>query len=146
MAKPRILFVCPGDASRSLMARGFVRYYAGPMVEVESAAIDPKPPSAYIAWGMNETSIPISEDQARPLKSVKLEDFDHIVSFVDGTRVSLPPLSSHTRVEEWLIADPSRVRGQTSDVIRAIRLIRYQIEARVQALLQRVLAGADSSR
>jgi protein-tyrosine-phosphatase len=142
MAKPRILFVCPGDASRSLMAVGFVRYYAGPMVYVESAAVDPKPPSAYISWGMNEVSVKISEDQARPLSSVKLEEYDHVITFIDGGRVSLPSFSSETLVQEWPIPDPSRVRGQTPDVIKAIRLIRYQIEARVQDLLKKVLTAA----
>jgi len=142
MAKPRILFISPGTGARSVMAKGFARYYAGQAIEVESACPNPKPPSAYIIWGMNEVAVDISEDHPLTLSSVNLDDFDFVATISDRGEIPLPGFTSRTRVEHWTIADTARVRGQTSDVIRSIRVIRYLIEAKVQEILRQVLATA----
>jgi len=142
MAKPKILFISPGTGARSLMAKGFARYYAGQAIEVECACPNPKPPSAYIIWGMNEVAIKISEDYPVTLKSVNLDDFDYVATISDRGEIPLPGLKSKTHVEHWSIADTAAVRGQTPDVIIAIRVIRYLIEAKVQALLQKALTPA----
>ncbi len=141
MAKPKILFISPGTGARSLIAKGFARYYAGQGIEVESACPNPKPPSAYIIWAMNEVAIDISEDHPLALRSLSLDDFDHVATISDKAAIPLPALTSRTQVERWTIADTAGVRGQTPDVIRSIRIIRYLIEAKVQALLQKALAA-----
>jgi len=140
MATKRILFVDDGDAARCLMARGFARYYAADMVEIECAALEPKPPSPYLAWAMNETAVDISEDQAKSIKSVDPKSFDKVILLTDGHGDQLGIASDGSRVEEWLIADTRRVRGQTSDVIKSLRVVRYLIETKVQELLRGVLA------
>ncbi|RPJ53115.1 MAG: hypothetical protein EHM23_01080 [Acidobacteria bacterium] len=142
MAKPKILFVSPRTGARSLIAKGFARYYAGQAIEVESACPNPKPPSAYIIWAMNEVAVDISEDHALTLSSVNLDDFDYVATISDRGAISLPALTGRTHIEHWSIADTAAVRGQTSDVIRSIRVIRYLIEAKVQTLLQKALAPA----
>jgi len=142
MAKPKILFVSSGTGARSLIARGFARYYAGQAIEVESACPNPKPPSAYIIWAMNEVAVDISEDHPQALNSLNLDDFDYVATISDRGEIPLPALTSKTHIEHWTIADTAKVRGQTSDVISSIRVIRYLIEAKVQALLQQALATA----
>jgi len=141
MATKRILFVDDGDAARSLMARGFARYYAGNMVELECAALDPKPPSSYLIWAMNETAVDISEDLAKPLRSLDLKSFDKVILLTDGRGDRLGIARDGPRVEEWPIVDVRRVRGQTADVIRSLRLIRYLIETKVHELLHGLLAA-----
>ena len=140
MATKRILFVDDGDAARSLMARGFARYYAANMVEIESAALDPKPPSPYLIWAMNETAVDVSEDQAKSIKSVDAKSFDKVILLTDGRGDQLGITSDGSRIEEWPVADTRRVRGRTSDVIKSLRVVRYLIETKVQELLQTVLA------
>ncbi|RPI27820.1 MAG: hypothetical protein EHM61_07175 [Acidobacteria bacterium] len=142
MAKPKILFVSPGTGARSLMGKAFARYYAGQTIEVESACPDPKPPSAYIVWAMNEVAVYTSEDHPIALNSAKLEDFDFVVKISEQGQLTLPPLSASTQVEDWRVANTAAVRGQTSDVICSLRIIRYQIEIRVQELLRKVLVTA----
>ncbi|MFB3906298.1 MAG: hypothetical protein ACE15E_22875 [Acidobacteriota bacterium] len=80
MAKPKILFISPVTGARSLIAKGFARYYAGQAIEVESACPNPKPPSAYIIWAMNEAAVDISEDHPQSLSSLNLDDFDYIAA------------------------------------------------------------------
>ncbi len=109
------------------------------MVEIECAALDPKPPSPYLIWAMNETAVDISEDQAKTAKSLDLQSFDKVVLLTDGQTDQLGIAVDGSRVEEWPIADTRRVRGQTSDVIHSLRVVRYLIETKVQQLLQGML-------
>lgn len=139
MAKPKILFACPGDGARSIMARGFARYYAGNMVDTHAASADPQPPSEYIVWGMNEAGIDISQDRAKGLDALQAGDFDYVVRIAENGTVSVPLSNTRAKTEDWRIANPSKVRGQTSDVIKSIRLIRYQVEMRVHEFLARIL-------
>jgi len=142
MPKPKILFISPKNGARAIMAKGFARYYAGQAIEVESACPDPKPPSAYIVWAMNEVAIDISDDHPVALHSLNLDDFSYCIRISDRGQISLPALTGRTQIEDWKIADTAAVRGQTSDVIRSIRIIRYHIEAGVQQLLRKVMAAA----
>jgi len=139
MSKPRILFVCARDGSRSLMARAFVRYYAGQAVEADAAAISPKPPNPYIIWAMNEAAVDISQDTPKPFNGLDVSEYNCIVTISDSREASLPRTTARTEVEDWKIPDPSDLRGQTSDQIKAIRAIRYQLESRVHELLSRLL-------
>ncbi len=109
------------------------------MVDVECASLDPKPPSTYLIWAMNESAVDISEDQAKPAKSLDLQSFDKVVLLTDGRGDQLGIQVDGSRVEEWPIADTRRVRGQTSDVIHSLRVVRYLIESKVQELLQGLL-------
>jgi protein-tyrosine-phosphatase len=142
MARPKVLFISPGTGARSVIAKAFARYYAGQEIEVESACPTPKPPSAHIIWAMNEVAIDISDDHPVSLKSVNLDEYDYVATISDRGEIPLPALTSKTRVEHWTVADTAKVRGQTPDVIRSIRVIRYLIEANVQALLHKALATA----
>lgn len=142
MARPKLLFVSPGTGARSLIAKGFARYYAGQAIELESACPNPKPPSAYIIWAMNEVGVDISEDRPLRLRSVNLDDFDYVATISNRGEIPLPALKSKTHVEHWTIADTASIRGQTPDVIRSIRVIRYLIETKVQELLQKALTTA----
>jgi hypothetical protein len=88
---------------------------------------------------MNETAVDISEDQARPVKSLDIQPFDKVVLLTDGRADQLLIAADGSRIEEWRIADTRRVRGQTSDVIRSLRVVRYLIEIKVQQLLRGLL-------
>ena len=140
MAKPRILFVCARDGARSLMAKGFVRYYAGQAVDVEAAAINPKPPSPYIVWAMNEAGVDVSDDTPKAFNGLDVSGYDCIVTISDSREPSLPRTKASTEVQDWKIPDPSSLRGQTPDQIKAIRVIRYRVESRVHELLSKLLA------
>src|SRR4030042_6097553 len=108
MSKPKILFVCARDGARSLIAKGFVRYYAGQGVEVEAAAISPKPPSAYVVWAMNEVGADISDDTPHSFNGLDVSGYNCIVTISDTREPSLPRTTARTEVEDWKGPDPAR--------------------------------------
>ncbi|UCF36308.1 MAG: arsenate reductase ArsC, partial [Acidobacteriota bacterium] len=138
--KQRILFVCTGNSTRSLMAEGFARYYGGADVEVESAGTGQSAIHPYCQWAMNEAGIDVADQASDPLPSKNLASFSHVVTLCDEARdvCPVPPASVETR--HWSLPDPEKARGRPTEVIRAFRLVRNEIERRVKELLTEIFS------
>jgi len=137
--KPAILFLCTGNSARSQMAEAFARFYGGDAVILHSAGIQPVGVHPTAIWAMNEVGLDISHHTSDPLSSKKLEDFDYVVTLCGEAKESCPVLRPTTHNEHWPLPDPAKIRGNSQQVIKGFRVIRYQIETRVKDLLQRIL-------
>ena len=142
MAKtPSILFVCTGNSARSQMAEGFARYYGGARVGADSAGTRSRGIHPKTLWAMNEVGIDISHQTSDALAGKNLHEFDYVITLCGDARDRCPQLPAGVEAEHWDLPDPARARGQSFEVIQAFRIIRYQIERRVQDLLERILPG-----
>jgi arsenate reductase len=142
MAKtPAILFLCTGNSARSQMAEAFARYYGGSALTLHSAGTHPVEVHPNAIWAMNEVGLDISHHTSNALSSTGLEEFDYVVTLCGEAKESCPVLPPNTRNEHWPLPDPAKIRGDPSQVMKGFRVIRYQIETRVQDLLQRILAS-----
>ncbi len=139
--KPAILFLCTGNSARSQMAEAFARFYGGDAVTLHSAGIHPVEVHPHAIWAMNEVGLDISHYTSDPLSSKKLEDFDYVVTLCGEAKESCPVLPPTTRNEHWPLPDPAKIRGNSEQVIKGFRVIRFQIETRVKDLLQRILSS-----
>jgi arsenate reductase (thioredoxin) len=137
--KPRILFVCQNDSIRSQMAEGFVRFYAGNRLDVESAGETPLPLDSYASWAMHETGVDITHQSPTALETKRLDQFDYIVTLCPEAEQAISNPPERATLKRWNIPTPSKVRGQSSDRITAYRIIRYHIERHVQELLRELL-------
>ncbi|MFF3854309.1 arsenate reductase ArsC [Micromonospora sp. NPDC002575] len=129
--KPSVLFVCVHNAGRSQMAAGWLRHLAGDAVEVRSAGSAPAEtvnPAAVEA--MAEVGIDITDQWPRLLEHATAESSDVIVTMGCGDAC---PVFPGKRYEDWKLDDPA---GQG---VEAVRPIRDEIRARVQALLRELL-------
>lgn len=139
MPKRSVLFVCTANSARSQMAEGFARYYAGALLEVESAGTHPGQMNPFAVQVMNEAGVDIAHQTPKSLGSKKLEEYDYVVTVCGDARDSCPVLPPHVNTEHWPIPDPARVRGTPQQISQAFRVIRNQIEERVQNFLARIL-------
>ncbi len=142
--KPRILFVSAGAPCRGFMAEGFARYLAGTLVEAETASQNPETVDTYCRWAMNEAGIDTSYLTAEPLSRKNLSGFSHVVAIGDGSFPELSNVPSGVQLEEWKIPDPTRVRAQPLELIRAYRAIRNEVERHVKTLLTNALGRKPS--
>ncbi|MCO8273683.1 arsenate reductase ArsC [Actinoplanes sp. TRM 88003] len=129
--KPSVLFVCVHNAGRSQMAAGWLRHLAGDAVEVRSAGSEPADrinPAAVEA--MREAGIDITGQQPKILEYDTVQDSDVIVTMGCGDAC---PYFPGKRYEDWKLDDPA---GQGVD---AVRPIRDEIRARIEALLAELL-------
>ena len=129
--KPSVLFVCVHNAGRSQMAAGFLTDLGGDRVEVRSAGSipgDQVKPSAVAA--MAEVGIDISDQTPKILTTDAVQASDVVITMGCGDAC---PIFPGKRYLDWDLEDPA---GQG---VEAVRPIRDEIKARIQALLTELL-------
>ena len=133
MSLPTVLFVCVHNAGRSQMAAGFLQHLAGDRVEVLSAGSQPADevnPAAVAA--MAEIGIDLAEATPKLLTDAAVQEADVVVTMGCGDAC---PFYPGKRYEDWPLDDPA---GQG---VEGVRPIRDQIRARVEALVEELVAG-----
>jgi arsenate reductase (thioredoxin) len=129
--KPSVLFVCVHNAGRSQMAAGFLNHLGGGQVEVRSAGSIPGDQVNDSAVAvMAEVGIDISGQTPKVLTTDAVQASDVVITMGCGDAC---PIFPGKRYLDWDLEDPAG-KG-----VEAVRPIRDEIEARVQALLTELL-------
>src|SRR5690625_380941 len=129
--QPSVLFVCVHNAGRSQMAAGYLRHLAAGRVEVRSAGSMPAEQINPVAVeAMREEGIDITAEQPKVLTTEAVQASDVVITMGCGDAC---PFFPGKRYEDWKLEDPA---GQGID---AVRPIRDEIKARVEALLAELL-------
>ena len=130
MSKSSVLFVCVHNAGRSQMAAAYLIHLAGDRVEVRSAGSDPADAvNAAVVAAMREEGIDIGGEIPKVLTAEAVRESDVVITMGCG---DVCPVFPGKRYEDWALADPA---GQG---IEAVRPIRDEIRARVQALIDQI--------
>ena len=127
---PTVLFVCVHNAGRSQMAAGYLQHLAGDRVTVLSAVSQPADSINPVAVAvMAEEGIDIAGNQPKVLSTAAVQDSDVVITRGCGDTC---PFFPGKRYEDWVLDDPA---GQG---IEAVRPIRDEIRARVEALIAEI--------
>ena len=130
MSTPSVLFVCVRNGGKSQMAAGLMRKAAGDRVCVHSAGTNPGSTiNALSAQVLAEVGADMSGETPQPIDHELLDTVDLVVTLGREAVVEVPP---DVELRNWDTDEPSE-RG--IDGIDRMRLIRDDIDARVQALL-----------
>ncbi|MEJ6490382.1 arsenate reductase ArsC [Leucobacter sp. USCH14] len=135
-AKPSVLFVCVHNAGRSQMAAAFVTHLMGGRIEVRSAGSAPAEsinPAAVAA--MREVGIDMSAEIPKVLTPEAVQESDVVITMGCGDTC---PIFPGKRYEDWELDDPAG-RG-----VEAVRPIRDEILARVEALIAELVPAGES--
>ena len=131
--KPEILFLCVHNAGRSQMAAPFARRLGGDRVVIHSAGTAPGERSnSAVIEVMRERGIDLAGLAPRALTEAMGLESDVVVTMGCGDSC---PVYPGTRYVDWELTDPA---GLTPEQVRPIR---DEIEARVVALLDELLAA-----
>ncbi len=129
--KPTVLFVCVHNAGRSQMAAGYMTALSHGAVEVLSAGSEPKDQINPIAIAaMAEEGIDIADNVPKILTTEAVKESDVVITMGCGDTC---PIFPGKRYEDWELDDPAE-QG-----IEAVRPIRDEIKARIEALLIEIL-------
>lgn len=127
MSLPSVLFVCVHNAGRSQMAAGYLAALGNGRIEVLSAGSEPKDQINQVAIAaMAEDGIDIAHNVPKILTTDAVRDSDVVITMGCG---DVCPIFPGKRYEDWKLDDPA---GQG---IEAVRPIRDEIKARVEALI-----------
>ena len=128
---PEVLFVCVHNAGRSQMAAGLVTLRSGGRIAVRSAGSEPAETINPVAVeAMAELGVDIREEVPKLLTRDAVEVSDVVITMGCGDTC---PVFPGKRYEDWELDDPA---GQD---LPAVRLIRDEIDRRVQALVAELL-------
>ena len=135
--RPEVLFVCVHNAGRSQMAAGLVKLRSGGGIHVRSAGSAPAEQiNPAVIEAMDELGVDMSEEFPKPLTDEAVEAADVVITMGCGDPC---PIYPGKRYEDWELDDPA---GQD---VAAVRVIRDEIDRRVQALIGDLLPENDPS-
>ena len=129
---PNVLFVCVKNGGKSQMAAALLRHHAGHTVEVHSAGTTPGGAlNALSTEAIAEAGADMSDDSPKPIDPELLATVDRVI--VLGSEAHVEPVEGmRAPIQTWITDEPSE-RG--IDGIERMRLVRDDIDQRVQALL-----------
>lgn len=128
---PEVLFVCVHNAGRSQMAAGLLNLRARGRVHVRSAGSDPAGQiNPAVIEAMTEIGVDLGEEFPKPLTDEVVRAADAVITMGCGDACPIYPGKKYL---DWVLDDPA---GKSID---EVRVIRDQIDARAQALLDELL-------
>ena len=129
--KPSVLFVCVHNAGRSQMAAAFLSNLSAGQIQVRSAGSAPADavnPAAVAA--MSEVGIDMSAEVPKILTTEAVKESDVVITMGCGDTC---PIFPGKRYEDWELEDPA------GHGVEAVRPIRDDIRARIEALISELL-------
>lgn len=131
-ARPEVLFVCVQNSGRSQLAAGILRHLAGDRVGVRSAGSAPGPElRTSVVQALDEIGVSVGGEFPKPLTDDVVRAADVVVTMGCGDSC---PVFPGRRYLDWPLEDPV---GKPMVMVRSIR---DDIEGRVRALLDEILA------
>jgi len=129
--QPEVLFVCVHNAGRSQMAAGLLKLRSNGRIHVRSAGSAPgEEINPAVIEAMQEVGVEMSEEFPKPLTDEFVQAADAVITMGCGDAC---PIFPGKRYEDWELDDPA---GQD---VAAVRVIRDQIDERVQRLMAELL-------
>jgi len=133
--KTKILFVCTGNSARSQIAEAFARHYAGNILDVYSAGLEPSHVNPRAVAVMAEKGISLDGQWSKGLEAVSVDDADLVITLCGDADARCPLLYGRLGRRHWPLPDPAKATGSDDEVLAVFRHVRDDIEHRVQALV-----------
>jgi arsenate reductase len=129
--EPEVLFVCVHNAGRSQMASGLLRLRSNGRIHVRSAGSAPgEEINPAVIEAMQEVGVDMSDEFPKPLTDEFVRAADVVITMGCSDAC---PIYPGKRYEDWDLDDPA---GQD---VEAVRVIRDEIDERVQQLMAELL-------
>ena len=133
MDKPRVLFLCTGNSTRSQMAEAFLRKYAGDQFEVHSAGIDPSVINPYTVKVLEEVGINTSKQYAKSLDTYSGKiHFSYLITVCSNAEERCPIFPGMGTRLHWPFEDAAEFEGSDEEITAKFREVRDQIEEKIK--------------
>ena len=135
--QPEVLFICVHNAGRSQMAAGLVKLRSEGRIHVRSAGSAPADEiNPAVLEAMSELGVDMSEEFPKPLTDEVVKAADVVITMGCGDAC---PIYPGKKYEDWELDDPA------GEDVAAVRVIRDEIDRRVQVLIGELLPENDPS-
>ncbi len=124
----KILVLCTGNACRSQMAEGYLRFFIQGQVEVISAGLEPTHLHPLAVQVMLEDNIDISEAESKGLEQFSGEHFDYLLTVCKNAKDRQPADVTAEQYFHFDISDPEEGAKEVADPNVAFTDTREQIK------------------
>ena len=133
--KPTVLFLSTGNATRSLIAEGFVRTLTGDRFDVASAGVEPGALNSLASEVMKEAGIDISGQTPKSVAQSVKERFGYVIAICDTAKERSPifPFTLHFR--HWSVIAPNTAEGLPEQRTEIFRRVRNEIKDKVREFI-----------
>ncbi len=133
--KPRLLFLCTGNACRSQMAEGWARHLRSQVLEARSAGTAPAGLDPRAVTVMAEVGVDLTGQYSKTVQEALAEgNFDYVVTVCDRAAESCPIFPGKARVLHQGFEDPAHGEGSEAEVLALFRRVRDEIRRYVESL------------
>ncbi|MGB2753539.1 MAG: arsenate reductase ArsC [Phycisphaerae bacterium] len=132
--KPKVLFLCTGNACRSQMAEGWARHLRGDRLEPFSAGTSPHGLDPRAVRVMAEEGVDISGQRSKHVDEVCRIPFDYVVTVCDRARDACPVFPGKARALHAGFEDPAAAQGTEEEVLAVFRRVRDEIRQFIERL------------
>ena len=136
--KPRVLFVCTHNATRSQMAEVLLRHYAGERFDVLSAGHSPTEVHPLTRQVLADIGLDSSGLHAKGLDRFFAKvSIAYAIIDCDQAEDDCPRLYPFAlQTLYWPFDDPTQAKGSMAERIHAFRTVRDQLQRRVEQWLE----------
>jgi arsenate reductase (thioredoxin) len=132
MHKPKVLFLSTGNATRSLIAEGFLRSLTGDRFDVVSVGVERSASNPMASEVMKETGSDISGQKTMSVAQSLKEPFGHVITICDTGKERSPIFPFALGVLHWSIVDPNAAGGLIEQKKELFRRVRDEIQDKVK--------------
>ncbi len=133
--KTRVLFLSTGNATRSMIAEGFLRSLTGDRFDVASAGVEPGALNPLAGEVMKEAGIDISGQKPKSVAQSVKERFGYVVAICDTAKERSPIFPFTLHLQHWSIVDPNGGDGLPAQKAEAYRRVRDEINVNVRQFI-----------
>ena len=129
--KRKILFICQHNSGRSQIAEAYLRQFAGDVLEIESAGLEPgERVNPLVVEVMKEEGFDLSDKKPQDVfelfKQGKL--YAHVVTVCHDSENKCPMFPGITKRWHWPFPDPAKAEGSHEEKLGQVRKIRDMIK------------------
>ncbi len=144
----RVLVVCVHNGARSQIAEEYLRRFAGELLEVESAGLEPGSLNPHVVEALREEGIDISGKSTRSVFDLFRQgrSYEYVITVCDRkAEENCPVFPGQTIRLSWPFADPSAFRGSEAEIMERVREVRDRIRERVRHFVEEYRARTTDS-
>jgi arsenate reductase (thioredoxin) len=130
--KSKVLFLSTGDATRGLIAEGFLRSLTGDQFDVVSSSVKAGALDPLAGEVMREAGIDISGQKSKSIADSLKQHFGHVIAICDLAKERSPIFPFSLGIVHWNIVDPNSATGLPEQKTEMFRQVRDEIKDKVK--------------
>ena len=124
----KVLILCTGNSCRSQMAEGWLRFFAGDMVQAYSAGTHPEGVNPLAIHAMKTAGVDISHHTSNKIDDYMGINFDFVITVCDNPKERCPYFPKTSTKLHQSFLDPANATGTNLDQLTVYMKVRDQLK------------------